>query len=79
MVLVFGIDFPLFEFLLILNIIMLAYIVISMFEIRSLIQLRKDFEEFIGKKEKKREPLFPKPEVKQVNREEELKKPEAMS
>ena len=65
MVLVFGIDFPLFEFLLILNVIMLAYIAISMFEIRSLIQLRKELEEFMGKKENKREPIFSKPEVKQ--------------
>lgn len=70
MVLVFGIDFPLFEFLLILNVIMLVYIVISMFEIRSLIQLRREFEEFIGKKEKKREPLFSKPEVKQEDNKE---------
>jgi len=49
MVLVFGMDLPLFEFLLVLNIIMLIYIVISMFEIRSLIKVRKDLEELLGK------------------------------
>ncbi|NIM47349.1 MAG: hypothetical protein GTN40_04315 [Candidatus Aenigmarchaeota archaeon] len=44
MVIVFGVEFPVLEFLVILNIIMLIYIVISMFEIRSLIKLRKDLE-----------------------------------
>jgi len=43
-VIVFGMEFPVLEFLLILNIIMLFYIVISMFELRSLIKLRKDLE-----------------------------------
>lgn len=49
MVLVFGMDLPLLEFILVLNIIMLIYIVISMFEIRSLIKVRKDLEELLGK------------------------------
>lgn len=44
MVIVFGVEFPVLEFLLILNIIMLIYVVISMFEIRSLIKLRNDLE-----------------------------------
>ncbi len=44
MVIVFGVEFPVLEFLLILNILMLIYIVISMFEIRSLIKIRKDLE-----------------------------------
>jgi len=43
-IIVFGVEFPVLEFLLILNIIMLFYIVISMFELRSLIKLRKDLE-----------------------------------
>lgn len=63
MVLVFGMDFPLFEFLLVLNIMMLVYIVVSMFEIRSLIQLRRDLEQLIGKPKKKEESS--KPEVNQ--------------
>jgi hypothetical protein len=43
-IIVFGVDFPVLEFLLILNVIMLFYIVISMFELRSIIKLRKDLE-----------------------------------
>ena len=62
-VLVFGMDFPLFEFLLVLNVMMLVYIVVSMFEIRSLIQLRRDLEQLIGKPNKKEESS--KTEVKQ--------------
>jgi len=50
MVIVFGVEFPVLEFLLILNIIMLIYIVISMFEIRSLIKLRKDLELLVREK-----------------------------
>ncbi len=46
-VIVFGLDLPILEFLLILNIIMLIYVIISMLEIRSLIKLRKDLEEMI--------------------------------
>jgi len=53
MAIVFGIEFPVLEFLLILNIIMLFYIVISMFELRNLIKLRKDLELLVrGKKPK---------------------------
>jgi len=48
MAIVFGIDIPVLEFLLILNIIMLFYVVISMFEIRDLIKLRKDLELLLG-------------------------------
>jgi len=73
MTIVFGIEIPVFEFLLILNIIMLVYIVISMFEIRSLIQLRKDLEELIGKPIKKREDNLPTTEVKQEEKKTELK------
>jgi hypothetical protein len=43
-ILVFGVEFPVLEFLLILNVIMLFYVVINMFELRSLIKLRKDME-----------------------------------
>ena len=46
-IIVFGVEFPVLEFLLILNIIMLIYVVISMFEIRNLIKLRKDLEMLI--------------------------------
>jgi hypothetical protein len=44
MAIVFGMDLPVLEFLLILNVIMLFYVIISMFEIRSLVKLRKDLE-----------------------------------
>jgi uncharacterized membrane protein len=44
MALVFGVDIPVLEFLLILNIFMLFYIVISMFELRGLIKLKKDMD-----------------------------------
>jgi len=47
MAIVFGVDIPVLEFLLILNIIMLFYVIISMFEIRSLVKLRKDLEELL--------------------------------
>jgi len=73
MTIVFGMEIPVFEFLLILNIIMLVYIVISMFEIRSLIQLRKDLEELIGKPVKKREDNLPITEVKIEEKKTELK------
>ena len=64
MTIVFGIDFPVFEFLLILNVIMLIYIVISMFEIRSLIKLRKVLEQLIGNPAKNKEADKTSPEVK---------------
>ncbi len=44
MAIVFGMELPVLEFLLILNVIMLFYVIISMFEIRSLVKLRKDLE-----------------------------------
>lgn len=44
MAIVFGMDLPVLEFLTILNVIMLFYVIISMFEIRSLVKLRKDLE-----------------------------------
>ena len=44
MALIFGIDIPVLEFLFILNIFMLFYIVISMFELRGLIKLKKDLD-----------------------------------
>ena len=50
MVIVFGFEIPVLEFLLILNIIMLFYVIISMFEIRSLVKLRKELEILLGKK-----------------------------
>jgi len=60
-VIVFGIEFPILEFLLIINIIMLFYVIISMFELRSLIKLRKDLELLI--KGIKPAPTYkPKPE-----------------
>ncbi|OGI12634.1 hypothetical protein A3K64_03455 [Candidatus Micrarchaeota archaeon RBG_16_36_9] len=49
MAIVFGLDIPVLEFLLILNIIMLFYIIISMFEIRSLVKLRKELEILVKK------------------------------
>jgi hypothetical protein len=44
MALIFGIEIPVLEFLFILNIFMLFYIVISMFELRGLIKLKKDLD-----------------------------------
>ena len=46
---VFGVDFPILEILLILNFVMFFYVIIIMFEIKSLIKLRKDLEEIIHK------------------------------
>jgi len=43
-IIVFGVEFPVLEFLLILNIIMLFYVVISIFELRNLVKMRKDLE-----------------------------------
>ena len=44
MAVVLGLEIPVLEFLLILNVIMLFYVVISMFEIRNLVKLKKDLE-----------------------------------
>ena len=62
-VIVFGLDLPVLEFLLILNVIMLVYVIISMLEIRSLIKMRKDLEEMIRKSNpgKRKEIFQPKP------------------
>ena len=49
MAVVFGIDIPVLEFLLFLNIIMLFYVIISMFEIRSLVKFRKELELLLEK------------------------------
>jgi ERCC4-related helicase len=59
-VIVFGLDLPVLEFLLILNVIMLVYVIISMLEIRSLIKMRKDLEDMIQKSKtsKRKEEIF---------------------
>jgi len=44
MAIVLGFEIPVLEFLLIINVIMLFYVIINMFEIRSLVKLRKDLE-----------------------------------
>ena len=58
MALVFGFELPVLEFLLIMNIFMLIYIVISMFELRNLLKIKEEFsrhleliERTIGAKE----------------------------
>ena len=44
MAFVLGFDIPILEFLLVLNVMMLVYIIISMFEIRNLIKLSKSLQ-----------------------------------
>lgn len=44
MAFVLGFDIPILEFLLVLNVMMLIYIIISMFEIRNLIKLNKSLQ-----------------------------------
>lgn len=58
MALVFGFELPVLEFLLVMNIFMLIYIVISMFELRKLLKIKEEFtrhleliEKTIGAKE----------------------------
>jgi hypothetical protein len=58
MALVFGFELPVLEFLLIMNIFTLIYIVISMFELRNLLKIKEEFtrhleliEKTIGAKE----------------------------
>ena len=40
---VFGIEIPVLEFLMITNIFMLIYIVVTMFELRNLLKIKEEF------------------------------------
>ena len=84
MALVFGLEIPVLEFLLVMNIFMLIYIIISMFELRKLLKIKEEFtrhleliERTIGAKEADKQLLGeqkPASETKYVYEKEEKKK-----
>lgn len=74
MALVFGIEIPVLEFLLVMNIFMLIYIVISMFELRKLLKIKEEFtrhleliEKTIGVKEADKQLLGEQKKISETN------------
>jgi len=74
MALVFGFELPVLEFLLVMNIFMLIYIVISMFELRNLLKIKEEFtrhleliEKTIGAKEADKQLLGEQKPISETN------------